>query len=511
MRSVAIVALVLGAAGFASPPLPAQWSPEPGATVRDAFGPTIGSGAARCRGACGKDCPDTCRRTQRWECVDATHYRLLEVLDCGTNDGCREHDDCLDECALRFPGAGRLGSEQLGWRPIDRNFVLGECSYACHRDAANNFGVVDTLKWAVGDGPYDGRIVFEYSRDAPEAPERIFSCPPGHWLDCTEGRIACRPIEPEPPTPVGPEVPVVDLRVTADRSCVPTGETALVSLAVRGLADERVRWSVAGPAKLDADGTLRPTGEGTARVTAVSLADPELRDEVEVAVGRCACSFTATVSGDSGRNEASGDWAVFSMRGNATLLGGATSSESLADVKALMQGDTARDLVARKLSEALGQGATEPGGAAQPTSGSSVGISLIEIREAPSGASRGGQRLAKAFKIEALSKVSLVPGFSGDIPVEQLVVHTGEFASQGGAPALFRWSPGSAGRVRLHVSGYDGFWLWGSIDADLESVTGISRLDGSGKLKIQVRADFRTGAFHPLRMENVCAFARSGS
>ena len=83
----------------------ARSSPGAGATVRNAFGPDAGLGANQCRGACGGGCPRSCRIEVRYECVGESRLRRVEAFTCGTHQGCREHDDCLDDCLLGEPGS----------------------------------------------------------------------------------------------------------------------------------------------------------------------------------------------------------------------------------------------------------------------------------------------------------------------------------------------------------------------------------------------------------------------
>lgn len=215
------------------------------------------------------------------------------------------------------------------------------------------------------------------------------------------------------------------------------------------------------------------------------------------------CEFTATVAGNSRRGTVTGTSARFSTRGQATILGGAGTPEALEDLMAL----AGRLRGPAGLREEVGQ-RMQPGAAPRRdehgwTAGGSVGISLVETRPGGIGPAPGG--LATAFKLDVLSRTSIAPGFTGTLPVHTLVLHTGEFASEGGGPMLYRWTPGMRGSVQLHVSRFDGSRLDGSVTAELEGVTALMTL-GGGKPRVQVQADFRAGAFNPLQFENVCAF-----
>lgn len=169
MRAAVAVALALLWAATAS----AQWSAQPGETKRNAFGPLKGDKASLCRGACGLGCPSTCAETVSYECVDSTRLRRVKTYECGTHLGCRVHDDCLDACA------------QTG-------LVATECQVKCHREAVERFGLETATSWASGHGPYDGPpITFEYTRDAPDAPEPSFRCPEGARIACDGSAGRC--------------------------------------------------------------------------------------------------------------------------------------------------------------------------------------------------------------------------------------------------------------------------------------------------------------------------------
>ena len=117
---LAIVALL------ASSPATAQWSAEPGATVRNAFGPQAANKANQCRGACGAGCPAACKKTVSYECLESSQFRQVVTYDCGTHQGCRVHDDCLDAC-LQNSASG------------------GNCAARCDDQVMERFGFESTL------------------------------------------------------------------------------------------------------------------------------------------------------------------------------------------------------------------------------------------------------------------------------------------------------------------------------------------------------------------------------
>ena len=143
-------------------------SAEPGATVRNVFGPDVGLGANQCRGACGGGCPRSCTIRVGYECVGEMQLRRIEALTCGTHQGCREHDDCLDNCLLNNPGSR-------------------DCQPQCDAQAMQTHGFEKATPWLLGKGPYDGQITFEYTRHAPADLEPAYRCPPGAIRQCGKG------------------------------------------------------------------------------------------------------------------------------------------------------------------------------------------------------------------------------------------------------------------------------------------------------------------------------------
>lgn len=145
----------------------AQWAAEPDTTVRNTFGPASATRANPCRGACGGGCPDSCLRTVFFECVDDSRLGRVVRYDCGTHDACRVHDDCLDLCVQNSAGESSR-----------------ECQSRCDSSIVQTHGPVSATAWLAGQGPYDGRTVFEYSREAPEALEAEYQCPVGTARRC---------------------------------------------------------------------------------------------------------------------------------------------------------------------------------------------------------------------------------------------------------------------------------------------------------------------------------------
>lgn len=105
--------------------------------------PGIASGST-CRGACGANCPPTCREGPdastcvEWQTADCQWHAKVctyPVLECGTHEGCRTHDACYDDCAgAAVPFACRLG---------------------CDRACVTKHGFENCTSWAQGKPPYD--------------------------------------------------------------------------------------------------------------------------------------------------------------------------------------------------------------------------------------------------------------------------------------------------------------------------------------------------------------------
>lgn len=115
--------------------------------------PGLPSGA-RCRGACGRDCPSSCTPAASLDvCVeDAAACEHMtcsyDGVVCGTHAGCRTHDACYDACAA-------AGASFLCWRQ-------------CDLDCLTTYGL-PCASWARGGGPYDGTLTF-YQQTSSSGP-----------------------------------------------------------------------------------------------------------------------------------------------------------------------------------------------------------------------------------------------------------------------------------------------------------------------------------------------------
>jgi hypothetical protein len=100
-------------------------------------------GGARCRGACGVDCPSTCKvvGTYREEYVVGGTGYLIEfpnAILCGTHQGCQDHDACFDAAVAQ-------GEDPLT-APIH-----SECNWKAYK----KWGWDKTWDWMHGRGPYE--------------------------------------------------------------------------------------------------------------------------------------------------------------------------------------------------------------------------------------------------------------------------------------------------------------------------------------------------------------------
>jgi hypothetical protein len=170
MNKLHPAALAIGLAIFlvsALNPLAAHSAAEPGATVRNVFGPDVGLGANQCRGACGGGCPKSCSIEIAYECIGSSQLRRVESFTCGTHKGCREHDDCLDTC-------------------LRDNTDSRDCQPQCDTAAMEVYGFESATSWLLGNGPYDGETTFEYTRHAPTKLEPAYHCPEGANRQCDD-------------------------------------------------------------------------------------------------------------------------------------------------------------------------------------------------------------------------------------------------------------------------------------------------------------------------------------
>ncbi len=175
-----------------------------------------------CRGACGPDCPrgasaqdgsTNCAITEEWQClVDGSgkntgEAQLWEHFECGTAEGCRQHDSCYDQCnqthgcgfsfaaaACRHAmGSGnRLEQAQCATWPPTPLDGAGPDSMSCDTTACQCAELEYGRKtpphchdWALGGGPTDGKLSFTYMRGGPRVD--LERCPTDAADDTVEG------------------------------------------------------------------------------------------------------------------------------------------------------------------------------------------------------------------------------------------------------------------------------------------------------------------------------------
>lgn len=122
-----------------------------------------------CRGACGADCdPDDCTPTPIFECEEQGGESTTIVFggvsqSCGTAEGCRAHDDCVDTCN-QVEGCG--------------TWAAARCRRACDLEDVATWGAETSGLWATGHGPKDpAPLLFRYLD--PVGEEDSLTCPTG--------------------------------------------------------------------------------------------------------------------------------------------------------------------------------------------------------------------------------------------------------------------------------------------------------------------------------------------
>jgi hypothetical protein len=67
-----------------------------------------------------------------------------------------------------------------------------DCDAYCHSEAVTAYGLPNATSWASGGGPFDGPpIIFQYTRNAPNALEPAYRCPEGAQLQCNGTKGQC--------------------------------------------------------------------------------------------------------------------------------------------------------------------------------------------------------------------------------------------------------------------------------------------------------------------------------
>jgi len=107
---------------------------------------------AKCRGACGPDCPpscsigapvSTCLEWQDAQCGWHAKTCTYQVQRCGSHLGCRVHDACYDGCAFKWTEPLRIA-----------------CRRACDVGCIAKYGEATCESWMMGGKPYDSYIEY---------------------------------------------------------------------------------------------------------------------------------------------------------------------------------------------------------------------------------------------------------------------------------------------------------------------------------------------------------------
>ena len=137
----------LGLACSSTPPAPAERVAK-SSDALDSPGPC----GQTCTGACGPNCNDCRSSVTSQTCqLDGSghmtgYQTTLTHYNCDTAAPCRQHDGCLDTCAL---------NSNCSWSQ-------SMCTLQCDADIVNEYGAVFAALWAVDLGPTDGTLNFDY-------------------------------------------------------------------------------------------------------------------------------------------------------------------------------------------------------------------------------------------------------------------------------------------------------------------------------------------------------------
>ena len=323
----------------------------------------------------------------------------------------------------------------------------------------------EMLKWKVWDK--DGRQIHSFRSEYPGGTEhRIFVTVPRD-----EERFPLE-VEAESTSRTGLRKNASDRRVGSatlttgvvvdigpEPACVDTKPPPLQMFAeVVGTDNTDVKWRImSGPARVNSDGEVTATGEGQAVVRGTSAVDDRAFDEATIDVGKCACSFSAILSGDTNKTNARGEVAHFSTTGKTTVMGAFSNPEALEDVMKVFGG---------MMGEEQQQRAEEWKQEMQSMPRETLGISMMEMSiddasEATMANFVGGFKL----QVSVLNQ-EIEPGFAGGLNLSLVDLHTGEY-TEGGYPTRYQWAPGAPGNVSFIVNHYNGRSLSGTLTGNM--------------------------------------------
>lgn len=108
--------------------------------------PGIPSGA-KCRGACGPDCDYCSEPEDKVECEPVgdrhVYWTYPNYVECGSHQGCRDHDACYDWCAA-----------------IGESTIWGPCHRVCDFECFCSYNAPQCVGWITGGHPHDRDMVF---------------------------------------------------------------------------------------------------------------------------------------------------------------------------------------------------------------------------------------------------------------------------------------------------------------------------------------------------------------
>lgn len=177
-------------------------------------------GGAKCRGACGEDCPD--ERCDLLVDSDGAMQPLVitiqdprgictynNVLNCPSHAGCRIHDDCFDACAAK-----------------GMNSITDSCHMTCNKDCVSTYGLTNCVLWA--DAPsliYKGQFtsamgyIMDYTSGVDFSGYLFFSDPPV-FTPVTKTPTKTPTITTKVTTPV--TTPKTTVPITTPKTTTPT-------------------------------------------------------------------------------------------------------------------------------------------------------------------------------------------------------------------------------------------------------------------------------------------------
>jgi hypothetical protein len=148
--------------------------------IRDVEGPC----GAKCRGACGVDCTLTnCTYSQEYRCVvdqngkNTGNRARFDIYDCGVHQGCIDHDACYDECNRKYQPCGSWKAALCRHHPTTTPELQPDYALSCDSLAFKYHGRATSVGWALGYGPFQTRLVFEYRDKAFDEIVDLERCP----------------------------------------------------------------------------------------------------------------------------------------------------------------------------------------------------------------------------------------------------------------------------------------------------------------------------------------------